>query len=134
MIVDTGPLVAVANRADPDHEACLEVLVNEPHLVVPGPVIAEATFLVAKYAGSSEEARLLESLAVHPFEVVAPTPAELQRAADFVRVYADLPLGATDAIVMACAEARNNPLVATLDRRHFSIVRPSAFEQFDIRP
>jgi predicted nucleic acid-binding protein len=35
--------------------------------------------------------------------------------------YADLPLGLTDAMVVACTE-RNGGRVLTLDRRHFGVV------------
>lgn len=41
-----------------------------------------------------------------------------------VAAYANLPLGAVDASVIAIAERLNTPEVATLDRRHFTVVRP----------
>ena len=42
MIVDTGPLVAAADRADKDHVACQELLEDdEGPLVTTGLVIAE---------------------------------------------------------------------------------------------
>lgn len=45
--------------------------------------------------------------------------------AELVRRYADLPLGAVDASVVAVAERTKITTVATLDHRHFHIVRPS---------
>ncbi len=44
--------------------------------------------------------------------------------AELVRTYADLPLGAVDASVLAVAERLRLTDVATLDRRHLTIVRP----------
>ena len=41
-----------------------------------------------------------------------------------VTEYADLPLGTTDAAVIALAERLGVGEVATLDRRHFTVVRP----------
>jgi hypothetical protein len=41
-----------------------------------------------------------------------------------VSTYADLPLGTTDATVIALTERLGATAVATLDRRHFSVVRP----------
>jgi predicted nucleic acid-binding protein len=38
--------------------------------------------------------------------------------------YADLPLGVVDAAVVATAERLGVTEVATLDRRHFTVVRP----------
>jgi predicted nucleic acid-binding protein len=45
------------------------------------------------------------------------------RAAELVRKYADLPLGAVDASVIAVAERLGDFEVATTDRRHFHAVR-----------
>jgi uncharacterized protein len=44
--------------------------------------------------------------------------------ADLVVTYGDLPLGTTDASVAAVAERLGVAEVATLDRRHFTVVRP----------
>ncbi|WP_158542981.1 PIN domain-containing protein [Phytoactinopolyspora halophila] len=53
MIVDTGPLVAAANRKDPDHEACRELLAKSSRtLVVPALVVAEATFMIERAGGT----------------------------------------------------------------------------------
>ena len=46
------------------------------------------------------------------------------RIAELVDQYADFPLGATDASVIALAERLNTVVVITLDRRHFAAVRP----------
>jgi uncharacterized protein len=56
--------------------------------------------------------------------VEAVGAADLRRMADLVEQYADLPLGTTDACVIAVAERLNHVNVATLDRRHFTVVRP----------
>jgi predicted nucleic acid-binding protein len=44
--------------------------------------------------------------------------------AELVATYRDLPLGSVDASVIAAAERLDATEVATLDRRHFSVVRP----------
>jgi predicted nucleic acid-binding protein len=47
LIVDTGPLVATADRADRDHEACRALLESdEGPLVTTAMVIAEAAYLI----------------------------------------------------------------------------------------
>lgn len=134
MIWDTGPLVAAANVRDPDHEPCAELLDEQDSVLVPAPVIAEACFLIAKAMGPSVEAAFLRSLSTARFELLVPSRAEMLRAATLVQRYGDLPLGGTDAIVMAIAEARASCRVATLDRRHFSVVVPEFHEHFQIRP
>jgi predicted nucleic acid-binding protein len=54
--------------------------------------------------------------------------------AALVRRYADLPLGAVDASVVAVAERLKITQVATLDRRHFTVVRPEHVPAFELLP
>ncbi len=52
-------------------------------------------------------------------------PADLSRMAELVRRYADFPLGAVDASVLAVAERFGADRVATLDPRHFGAEKPA---------
>jgi hypothetical protein len=54
--------------------------------------------------------------------------------AELVWTYRDLPLGTADASVVATAERLNIRQVATVDRRHFTIVRPAGFTAFELLP
>lgn len=132
-IVDTGPLVAVANRADPDHAACLKAL-RAPglHPVIPVLCIAEAAYLIARSQGPAVEADFLRGL--ESFEVHAPSGDEWRRAAEIVAQYADFPVGAVDAAVVVAAESLRTDLLITLDRRHFGAMRPKHSEAFRILP
>jgi predicted nucleic acid-binding protein len=73
--------------------------------------------------GPSTEATFLESIANDEIELIDLTRIDLLRMAELVRKYADFPLGAVDAAVLAVAERLDVKHVATLDRRHFSAVR-----------
>ncbi len=44
------------------------------------------------------------------------------------------PLGGTDASVIALAERHGATRVATLDRRHFTVVRPRHVQALDLLP
>lgn len=54
--------------------------------------------------------------------------------AELVAKYRNLPLGAADASVVAAAERLGTSTIATLDRRHFSVVRPQHRAMFDLLP
>ena len=57
LIVDTGPLVATADRGDRDHVACRELLESdEGPLVTTAMVIAEAAYLIDRQLGAKAEA------------------------------------------------------------------------------
>jgi uncharacterized protein len=56
------------------------------------------------------------------------------RMAELVEQYADMPLGTTDASGIALAERLDIRDVATLDLRHFAVVRPQHVEAFTLLP
>ena len=66
-----------------------------------------------------------------PVELTRPDYA---RMADLVLTYSSLPLGTTDAAVIAVAERLKLTEVATLDGRHFSVVRPSHVDALMLLP
>jgi len=132
-IVDSGPLVASANAADPAHRACLNALRTPGlHLVIPALCVAEAAYLIQQRRGSSTEARFLRGL--ETFDVQAPAARDWLRIGEIVEQYADLPLGGTDASVIALAERLRTEIVITLDRRHFGTVRPKHCERLRLLP
>lgn len=122
-VVDTGPLYAAVDLDDQDHARCVAAL-EQPglRLVVPALVVAEATYLVGSRLGPEVEARFLSGLKA--VDVQAPARDDWKRIADLVARYASFPLGGTDASVIALAERLGSGIVITLDRRHFSAVRP----------
>ena len=132
-IVDSGPLVAVANSADPAHRACLRTLQTPGlRLIIPVLCVAEVAYLIRQRRGAQTEARFLRGLG--SFDVQAPNVQDWSRIADLVEQYADFPLGATDASVIAAAERFQTEIVITLDRRHFGAVQPKHCERFRLLP
>lgn len=56
------------------------------------------------------------------------------RAVELIDTYADLGLGVVDASLIAVAERLGITTVASLDRRHFSVVRPDHCAAFELIP
>ncbi len=56
------------------------------------------------------------------------------RAVELARQHADLDLGFVDAAVIAICESLGETKVATLDRRHFGVVRPAHCERLRLLP
>jgi uncharacterized protein len=61
-------------------------------------------------------------------------PNDWARVNSLLRTYADFPLGVVDASVMAVAESLSATQIATLDHRHFTVVRPSHVPAFELLP
>ncbi|MBN6035051.1 type II toxin-antitoxin system VapC family toxin [Amycolatopsis sp. 195334CR] len=135
IILDTGPVVAMSNRRDDDHQRCTRLLTTtlEP-LVLPEPLITEIGYMLGSRAGAQAEADFLRDIADGIYTVESLHRADVGRAADLVEQYADLPLGTADACVVALAERLGVTRIATLDERHFSVVRPKHVRSFDLLP
>lgn len=135
ILVDTGPLVAAANRRDAHHATSVAALASahSPRFV-PGLVVAEVCYLLARDAGATVEAEFLRSFTTGFLTLVDLTVADLGRTAELVEQYADLPLGATDACLVALAERLGITELVTLDRRHFSVVRPEHVDTLTLIP
>lgn len=135
MIVDAGPLYAYLDQDDADHAACLELL--ETHTgpaIVPQLVVAEVAYFVGERLDTSAEVRFLGDLASGAFIPEPVAPGDWLRIAELVDAYRDLPLGTVDASVVAAAERLNEVEVATLDRRHFAVVRPEHVPTLTLLP
>jgi uncharacterized protein len=124
LIVDAGPLYAYVDRDDRHHAASLELLETHPGpLIVPVLVITEVTYLLGTRLGADAEEAHLGDLASGNLLPEPVAAADWMRIAELVAGYRDLPLGTADASVIAASERLGIRNIATLDRRHFTIVR-----------
>jgi uncharacterized protein len=127
--------LSAANRKDAHHAASVATLAAaRPPRLVPGLVIAEVCYLLARDASPTVEAEFLRSFATGFLALADLTVADLDRSADLVEQYADLPLGTTDACLVTLAERLGIVELATLDRRHFSVVRPRHVARLELVP
>jgi predicted nucleic acid-binding protein len=126
LILDAGPLLAALDANDQDHTRCASLLVDaREDLVVPGLVLAELDYWCHERLTGAAWLVFLEDLLSGVYRAEHPTRDDLARCATLQREYADLRLGIVDASVIALAERLNESKVATLDHRHFSVVRPA---------
>jgi hypothetical protein len=132
-IVDSGPLIAAANRSDKYHFAAASALRSSAfRLVIPALCVAEAGHILAASCGSRVEASFLRGLT--GLDVRLPEVDDWSRIAELVEKYSDLPLSGTDASVVTLAERLETDLVLTTDHRHFRVVRPRHCDAFRLLP
>ena len=97
-------------------------------------VLAEADYLVERYAGVSAEIALLDEVARGAYELVVFTRSELDAARQFIAKYRRLKIGLADASIAVLAARYNCYDVLTLDERHFRAMRPAPRKSFRILP
>jgi len=105
LLVDTGPLLATADRNDADHQACRALLEKDAGpLVTSALVIAEASYLLDRELGPVADAALFRSIVDGDLRVEPLQLADWTRIAELVEEYSDLRLGGTDASLIALGE------------------------------
>ena len=87
----------------------------------------------ARYGVSDGSLEVL-NLATGAFATVAVEEDDWLRIAELVARYRDLPLGTVDASIAAAAERLGVATIATLEHRHFDIVRPVHRTAFELLP
>lgn len=133
LLLDTGCIVAAADASDRWHTACAPLLREHAGpLLVPALVVAEVAYLLRNRLSVRAESAFLRSVANGELVVVPTAPADWPRIAELVERYETL--GTVDASVVATAERLGLTSVATLDRRDFSIVRPSHVAALTLLP
>lgn len=133
LIIDTGPLVALLDATDPDHERCVTLIQGASEArIVPVCVLVEVEYQVRPWPAAFPA--LLADFDNGGLELLDLPTRWLLRAGELLSRYQDLSLGLVDASVIAAAEMLDEPKVATLDQRHFSVVRPAHVEALSLLP
>jgi predicted nucleic acid-binding protein len=133
LIFDTGPLVALLDTSDPDHERCAAfAAATRERRLIPVCVLVEVEYMLRPWPRAF--AGLLVDIDRGAFELLDLPKRWLLRAGDLVERYRDSSLGLVDATVIAATEMLDEPKLATLDRRHFGAVRPCHCEALRLLP
>lgn len=133
-LLDTGFLLAVIDSDDSLHAACTAALEAEPTPLLPDVVLPELAYLILRELGYPALTTLLRSIATGELVQVKSTPQDLERAAEVLEKYADSRVDFVDCAIVAMAERLNLTKILTVDRRHFTLFRPSHCAYFEIAP
>lgn len=135
LILDTGPLVAVADRNDRLQGAVERLLRAESgELVVPVTVAAEVDYLLGRRGGRPARLAFLEDVARGRFVLAGLAGSDVATILELERRYVDLDAGLTDLSIVVIAARFQTVRVATFDR-HFRALRPlEGHGVFDLVP
>ncbi len=135
VVLDTSALVAFFNSADIAHERVSSYLADARSPLVVSPyVVAELDHLVSTRLGVRSELAVLESLTSGAWDLEAVSEADLRAAADVIARFADQNVGITDASLVVLAARYRTTTIATLDHRHFTVLRSLDGRPFTIVP
>ncbi|GHU05517.1 pilus biogenesis protein [Betaproteobacteria bacterium] len=130
LLLDTGPLVALANRRDHHHAACVERLKDyRGRLLTTWAVLTEFSHLCASVEASLPFYRWIEKGGL---ELLPLGHDELVAAIDWIERYADQPMDLADASLVIAALKTGCTRIWTLDRRDFETYRLPGRKQFEL--
>ena len=133
LILDTGPLYASLDRSDADHAACRRLIetIDEP-LLIPAPVLVEVDYWIHTRLHAGVLVALLDDILAGAYRVEELQLEDHRRIRELCDRYADI--GFVDAAVLAVVERLDEPKLATLDHRHFAMMRPRHVEALRLLP
>lgn len=133
LLLDTGAFVALVDRSERQHGACVAVLEEwRGPIVTTEAVLTETLYLL----GSSWNAQhtCLEFFFRSAFVLVPPSLKSLQRVDTLMEKYSDIPMDYADATLVVLGEELQTNQVFTLDRRGFVTYRLHSRKPFQIFP
>lgn len=135
LVIDAGPVVALADKREPRRVEILDLLRSEQGgLVIPAPVTAEVDYLLGQRFGAPARRAFLEDLAAHRYESPGLDARDYEAALTLDRRYADLNLGLADLSVAVIAQRLGTRRILTFDDRHFRAVTPLQGGVFTLLP
>ncbi len=115
VILDTGPLVALLDRRDQDHDWVVAQWSDiEPPLLTCESVLSEAAFLLGRIGVGGPS--VLEMLARGALSTPFRLDQHSRPIRALMRKYADVPMSVADACLVRMAEVTPHGTVLTLDR------------------
>ena len=135
IIADTSGLIAFFSESGSQHEAVAAwVDAHDPVMVVSPYVLAEVDYLVATRRGVDAELAVLAELSGGAYELASLDAHDVAAARRVVERYRDLGVGLADASLAVLAQRHRTRTILTLDRKHFSVMRPLDGGTFTIVP
>ncbi len=133
-LTDAGPLVAIIDADESDHEACLETLDGLPlPMVTTWPAFTEAMYLLGRAGGIKGQQALWRLVQTDRLVVADLSPTAVERSARVMGQYAERPMDLADATLVAYAEESGHRTVFTLDS-DFGIYRFRGRQRFETIP
>lgn len=135
LILDTGALYAALDRSDDAYGACRRLIDDaaEP-IVIPAPVLIEVDYLIHTRLHPGVLVSLLDDIDGGAFGVAELVSDDYRRVRQLCDQYADADIGFVDAAVLAVVERLREPKLATLDRTHFGLLRPTHVKALQLLP
>jgi hypothetical protein len=116
-LTDTGPLVALIDKRDPNHIACMQTSQQLPPgpLVTTWPCLTEAMYLLGKVGGHHYQEKLWKLRSAGRLVLHELSFAETDRVEALMARYSNVPMDLADASLMVAAESLSLLQIFSID-------------------
>lgn len=133
ILLDTGPLVALIDKSERKHKSCLNFFKTyRGNILTTEPVITEALYLLN--ARFSFQKTCIDFILQAEIEIIPQTRKSLQRVAELMEKYQDIPMDYADATLVGISEETGIKEIFTLDKRGFTAYKFNRNKSFKIFP
>lgn len=132
-LTDTGPIVAMIDPNDKNHDACWAAMRNLPYdgMITPAACLVEILYLLGKAGGHALQSKVWAMIAAGALQPRPETVAECVKAGRLMESYSDIPMDYADAVLVVAADALKTDTIFTIDQ-HFYAYRKSNGNAFTI--
>lgn len=133
-LTDAGPLIAIIDRGEDDHERCIAALESlSAPMVTSWPAFTEAAYLLGDAGGWPAQDAFWKLIERGDLVTAGMDEAIVKRTRALMAKYRDVPMDLADASLVALAEALETRRVFSLDSR-FHIYRLKGRHRFEVVP
>ena len=135
MLTDTGPLIALLDKADSSHARCVAAgqQLRAGPMETTWPCFTEAMYLLGAVGGFRYQEQLWRLRSTGHLVLLDIAPSGIDLMAELMAKYEDTPMDLADASLVAVAETRSDRRLFTLDG-HFRIYRFADGSAFQLIP
>src|SRR5436305_828380 len=135
ILTDAGPLIAILDRGEQYHLACVECLgkLTGPMLTT-WPAFTEAMYMLGEAGGWSAQDALWALVERGDLEIAEQSLEHRNRMRALMEKYQDRPMDLADASLVVLAEIRRVRDIFTLDHNDFQVYRLHGRQSFRLWP
>lgn len=132
-LLDTGPWVALLDRSETMHSACIEWFKSYTGILYSTEAVLTEVLYLLNFSAQAQSAAL--DFVLRSAVQLMPSDTEsLAVCQVLMKKYADLPMDFADATLVCLAQETGITNIITLDQKDFGIYRPGNQKTFNIIP
>jgi len=102
--------------------------------LIPAPVLVELDYFLTRSFGPDPMRKVLADVRAGALAIEHLLLEDYARVSELMNTYADQQIGFVDASVLAIVERLREAKLATLDHRHFAVMRPRHTGSLELLP